>query len=145
MYSVTGFITGLPTLKVLNHITDNQSVVWYVHKILFHAQDASKPNKCLAYHSGGQETSLTLMVAAKEALRFVAMERSSGSRQVIIAMPAVRWRTMCCAAMCMRWMSGSMAKSCVVPCVCVCVCTFGSTNGDTRGFYNYHSLTFGKK
>ena len=47
----------------------------------------------------------------KAFLRLLLMERRSGSRQVIMAMPAVRWRTMWWAARCMRWMSGSREKS----------------------------------
>ena len=56
-------------------------------------------------------THLTLRVFVNVALRLVLILRSSGSLQVMRAMPAVRWRTMWWAARCIRWMSGSRAKS----------------------------------
>ena len=54
---------------------------------------------------------LTLREFVKDVFRFELMLRRRGSLQVMSAMPAVRFRTMCCAAMCMRWMSGSKLKS----------------------------------
>ena len=54
---------------------------------------------------------LTLREFVNVALRFVLMLRSRGSLHVMRAMPAVRWRTMWWAARCIRWMSGSRAKS----------------------------------
>lgn len=48
----------------------------------------------------------------KAALRLELMLSKSGSLQVIRAMPAVRFRTICWAAMCIRCRSGSKLKSC---------------------------------
>ena len=54
----------------------------------------------------------TLTEAMKAVLRLLEMLTRRASLQVIIAMPAVRWRTMWWAARCIRWMSGSIEKSC---------------------------------
>lgn len=57
---------------------------------------------------------LTLSELVKDVLRFELMLSSNGSLQVMRAMPAVRFLTMCWAAMCIRWRSGSKLKSCKI-------------------------------
>ena len=54
---------------------------------------------------------LTLRELVKAVLRLELMLSSNGSLHVMRAIPAVRFRTMCCAAMCIRWRSGSKLKS----------------------------------
>ena len=53
----------------------------------------------------------TLRAEVKAFLTLELMLSRRGSRQVMRAMPAVRCRTMWWAARCIRWMSGSRAKS----------------------------------
>ena len=79
---------------------------------------------------------LTRSAAAKLFLRLVAMLMRRGSRQVIIAMPAVRFLIMWCAATRMRDSSESRAKSFLTICsqVVMAILMDRSTTGCTSSW-----------
>lgn len=98
--------------------------------------------------SGSQ---LTLSAAAKLFFRLVAMLISSGSRQVIMAMPAVRFLIMWWAATRMRDSSESRAKSFLMICshVVMAILMERSTTGCTSSWtarstdWRTHCLSWG--
>ena len=66
---------------------------------------------CFKKINGENRSIPTLTEAMNAFLRLLEMLTRRASLQVIMAMPAVRWRTMWWAARCIRWMSGSREKS----------------------------------
>ncbi len=55
--------------------------------------------------------SLTRSTELNAFLKLLVIDNSNGSLQVIMAIPAVRLRTICTAAVCIRTTSGSREKS----------------------------------